>query len=256
MGVFCSLVAVPIVSILAWVLSLAIISADFDCPYFIFEEILEDPKYRSQEVIYFTLLIRFTLCLIVCLETSRTCMFIACCLAILVDRFTEFLLILLQDIRDSYKFYICYTKFSIMFKKAENFFQLLVYLVMCICFWAQVVCCWVVVKADVLNVGFFMYTIFVIVVISLGLFHVLIIPMFCSALELTSQVVKIHTLFAEIRYSKRKSRLRKLYVKLCQSILPIRVKYGPFGTLGIDFCREYFWVIVMRVFDTILLVEY
>lgn len=230
--------------------------ANFDCPYFILEEILPDPTERTKETIIVTTLCRFILCLVCCIEAFRTCVFTTCCLAIFFDRVTKVMKILFLDVRDSYKFCVYYKKTLVIFQKVKEVLHIIVYLLMTLSFWTLVISCWASVKCSVSVVGLPIYLTLLLTAIGQCVGHYLAIPFTCDVVELATHVVSFHKMVAKIKYAKRKIRIRKMYLQKCEAIMPVRIKYGPFGILAKDFYREYIMIICVRIFDAILVVNY
>ncbi len=155
--------------------------------------------------------------------------------------------------RDFYKYYIY---FKILYSKLERMINFTTYVVLSITFWTLVASYWVCVKGAIEKVSLPLYLVFIFVAVAITLGYFVMLPLVCRALEMAVQVVALHRQKVRFRYVQCKGFGHRVNILRVEGILPIRKKYGMFWTIRMEFLGEYFWLIVNRTFDAILVVDF
>lgn len=229
--------------------------SDLDGAYYIFELVMPDPHYRSQATIIYILAARFIINFLVAHEMIRCGLFAISAGIIIVDRATKTGKILIKCCRDVDKFCTWYIQGTLLLKKIEHLVHFFVYVVMNGFFWGTVVCWWVCVKCKVSDISLPVYTVFLLAALILLVGHIVIVPMLCLGLDMAEHIVKLEKLRAELKLLKVKSWKNKITLKRANSIRPIILSYGKFWNIDREFSAEYFWLIITRTFDAILLID-
>lgn len=106
-----------------------------------------------------------------------------------------------------------------------------------------------IIKCNILVIGIPVYaTSLLAAALVSGSFQAIIMPIVCILLKLASYVISLHKLVTKIGSAKRKNRIHKRYSHICQSIWPVRLKYGSFGTRENEFCNGYCWILILRIY--------
>ncbi len=99
------------------------------------------------------------------------------------------------------------------------------------------------------------YTVFAMGAATMLAGHLAVLPMICYVLDMADHMVKLAQLRAKFVLAKENSWKNRAALKKVRSIMPIKLKYGKFWKIDKDFAAEYFWLIVLRTFDAILLIN-
>ncbi len=239
-----------------YLMTIAAIYADIDYTYYPLEAILPDPIYRNFQTIITALLIRLVFLFWGCVEGWRTFLFLVYLGFILIERAVKILMVLTSRVflfRDFYKNYIY---FKLVYSKVEKVVQVITYISFSIYFWALVASYWVCVQGTIEKVTLPLYLMFALVALAITLAHFLILPLLCGAMEMAIHVVAVHRQKARFQYVKFKGFGYKLNVLRVAGIQPVRLRYGMFWTIRMEFLGEYVWLIVNRTFDAILVVDF
>lgn len=229
--------------------------ADIDTTYYLVEMVFPPATERTMTEILVGLICRFAVAFWVALEITRTGSFLVTCGLIASDRAYHMTKMLICAVRDFRRFYHVYTLLRILLYRIYNIIHSLIYLVFSASFWMLVLCIWICVKCSPQTVSLPIYFSSVVAVILLILVHYFGLRILCGSLEMAKEAVHIHMLRCRFVHAKRKSYNSRLYLRLCESILPIRLKYGAFWYIDESLYADYLWSIQTRCFDAILIVD-
>lgn len=74
-------------------------------------------------------------------------------------------------------------------------------------------------------------------------------------MEISTQVVVVHTIRAKIMRNKYRCKVRRWQYLEARAVLPLRMSYGIFGMLGRDFVGEFYRTLSLRCFDAVVLIK-
>lgn len=145
----------------------------------------------------------------------------------------------------------------ILFSKVKEWITLVIYLVVGTLFWTTVGCCWSCVKCYG-KVPWPIYTFCVVGAILLIFGHLLVLPPSVKAAEMCMEAVKFHYKRAKLNYALATWKMRsdRIILKQGFAVAPIKFKYGSFWVIGKRFAVEYFCLLMWRMFDAILIVDF
>lgn len=93
-------------------------------------------------------------------------------------------------------------------------------------------------------------------IISVVAVHAIALPLVCLGTDMSEHVVKLHKLRVWLWFSKMRFCTDKINLRKVISILPVRLKYGRFWYIRGDFRGKYVWMIILRCFDAILIIDF
>lgn len=253
---FLPIIVIPFALFGPFLVCLGSVWADMDPTYYTLELLLSNPLYRTSKEIYGALGFRIILNLMVSLEIIRSLTFFGCTVYIVLERFIGILETLLTTVREFGSVYRYYVTLILLYKKLENMIHFLLHMILTMSFWALVACCWICVKANIDQITIPFYMMFVMIAAMIAVLKLIVVPMICNSMQAAELVVKFHFMLAKLRYARLKGFINKERVMKLKAIKPIQMKYGPFWALDRKFVGEYFWLIVLRIFDTILLLDF
>lgn len=115
---------------------------------------------------------------------------------------------------------------------------------------------WVCVKCTPEQIGYLLYTWYLIGFFLLVVGGSYIGQLACHLMDLDSDAVKFNVLMAQREFARSHSWKNKITLKRAKAVRPLKLKYGPFGTIGGAFFVNYVRVLLDRCFDTILIFDY
>lgn len=239
-----------------FLMTIAAIYADIDYTYYPLEAILPDPKYRSFHTIIAALLIRLIFLFWGCVEGWRTLLIMIYLSYILIEQVVKIISVLVSRVFLFRDFYSNYIYFKLVYSKVEKVLNVVTYIATSMTFWALVASYWICVKGTIENVSLPLYLMFVLVAVVITASYSIVLPVLCKTLEMAVKVVEKHRKKALFQYVRCKGFSHRLNVMRVMGIHPVRLKYGMFLTIRMDFLREYCGLIVNRTFEAILVVEF
>lgn len=239
-----------------FVLTVSALYANIDYLYYPLEILLPDPKYRSLETILGAVIIRLVCVLWGSLECGRAASLFIYLFFMIINRFLRTLKILMSQVYTFSGFYGNYIYVTLLYRKTEQLCWIITYILLSTTFWILVASCWIVVKGSIEKVTLPLYFVFVLTALIIFALYAAALPIVCKGLEMAIEVVALQELRARFRYARLKCRLVKAEIKTIKAIKPIKLTYGMFWQLRMSFLGEYFWLIVLRTFDAILIIDF
>lgn len=229
---------------------------DVDGIYFLLEMILPDPMYRDRNYIYGALACRFIL-LFWSFEESCRIIGLICCVGYLwVDRAGKIITVLRTRVINFSGFYRYYIYLTLLFQRIREIAEYVLYCLLTILFWATVASCWICVKGTVNQITLPFYISFFVTAIASTTFFIITIPLLCGTLDAAAQVIYENYIRSRFRCVKVNSVTEKIELMKVQAVRPIGIKYGIFHDVDSDFAMEFFSLIVLRIFDVILVLDF
>lgn len=234
---------------------LACLNADIDPTYFILENFLPHPFYRTTSQILLSYVLRGISVYLCSVDLCRSIMIGGSCLIICIQHCSTVYKTLLAKVRDFKGFYKYYTMERILFQNVESLSHKIIYMTFSLSFWTLLAACWICVKCNG-RVPEPLYFCAILVLILLVLGHMILLPLICQVTSITQLIIKVHLLRIMTLYTRKKTRRNKWEVMQTKACSPIKVKYGWFFELRREFVMEYCALIMVRCFDVVLIVDY
>ncbi|CAL8068675.1 unnamed protein product [Orchesella dallaii] len=239
----------------AFLITISVILIDLDVTYFLFEYILPHPYVRTQYDILWSLAIRYVYFQYCALELTRTLVFVADIVLVIMDscsKISRDLLILCTH--NSNMFHRLYIRTTVLFKKAEHLINLMVYLTIPIMYWSFVAMLWVSVKGyGKVNPQMFLWSIFATMCLVVG--HAIMLPTLIEMLELVVKMVRRHQRKVRFDRACRVPGTTLEIVKQSKALVPIRIKYGNFYYISTVFFAAYLSNIILETSDLVVIVD-
>lgn len=212
--------------------------------------------YRDIKYLYASILVRLVLLHWSCVETCRILCFVGFIAYLVLRRASKILSATSQRMKKFEDFHHYYIALALLHKRLENTVHILVYTLFNASFWILVAACWVCVKGTIARLTLPFYLTFVMLAVVMVMIYSFIIPMICNFCEIALKTVNCHILRTKFRYCYTKLSKRKFELLQACAVRPIQLKYGIFWILNKDFAKDYFWQVVQRTFDAILIIDF
>ncbi len=237
-------------------MTIGAIYANIDYVYYPLEAVLPDPKYRKLSTILIALLIRILFALWGSVECWRTISLFAWLCLMLVSRFLRILQILMSQLYTFRYFYCNYIFLKLLYGKMKRVVWILTYVGLSSTFWILVTSCWVIVKGSIEQLSLPLYLVFVLAAVMILIGYAIVLPMACKGFEMAVKVVYLYRFRTKFQLARVRCFIYKTEAMKAKAIKPMELTYGVFWPLRMAFLGEYFWLIVLRTFDAILLVDF
>lgn len=246
----------PILAVAILVAPFAVVIIDKDPFYFIFEEILEDPKYRGFWTIVGAFGIRFAIIFSSNAEGFRSGAYLYTVGLIALDRFVQIITVPIVKFKSARKILKFHIQYRLLVNAIQPVLQSLLFILLTFFFWTTVMLFWVSVKCSPGQIGYLLYYWYA---ISFGLLLVgasFIGAIACEIIDLDGDAVKLNILMAKRELVQSRSRESKITLKRAKAVRPLQIKYGSFGYIGSGFWIDYVCVLFDRCVDAILMFDY
>lgn len=231
---------------------------NYDVIYLLLEDLfLPNAMYRRIPEILLGYFVRIVIILGLSLETARSATFFGCCSLAMIDHCTKIVEMLIHRVKSFEEFLYIYMNLRLLYCKIAEWAHNVIYLALGLCFWVNVGSSWVGVQCYG-KIHWPVYYSCLCMAIFFTFAHIILLPHIAQAAETGVEVVKLHYRQARLRYSQAvlKSRQAKLQLKRGKATAPVKFWYGPFWVIGKRFAGHYFSLMLLRTFDSILIINY
>ncbi len=223
---------------------------------YILEELLPDPKYRNISTIIAITFTKFVLIYLSCLGGFRCSTYLYTCCLVLLDRFRSILHVPIISCKNAARMYRIHTEYYLLWRKMEDFVQLVLYAALTFVFWVIVLLSWICVKCTVANIGHFMYVYFLVGLCILVLVTPFLAGLLSYILHMDYVAVKVNVIRAKKDVIRKRTWENKILVLSTLASHQVRLKFGLFYYIENDFFAEFFSVLLLRCFDAIIFFDY
>ncbi|CAL8147066.1 unnamed protein product [Orchesella dallaii] len=236
--------------------ALVLVAIEYDTFYFILEQILPPPMYRTRDTIIGSVLLRFVLILPGVTEISRSLSYVLTLFMVLLDSATKVAKRMTERLQDNpVEFHKVYVQLCLLYGMGKQYVHKVVWMALTGTFWTLVIFTWICIKGWH-HLPPVIRNMFAVVTFLLVLFHVIMLPKAIQALITISNFADTGKKLAKKLYVRTHTRESRILVRQTRAVLPIKVSYGLFWTIDRDFLMDYLYLVTLRTFDALLILDF
>lgn len=253
----CLLVFLILIYLLPTAVAFACVISDMDAFYLLLDKFLLPNKYtRTLKISLFHSCIRFCIYISVATDGVRSVCLYFCNLIIFFHRANSIMRLFQRNCWAWRKFYpeykACYIiVMCVLRPDLDRVFYVMLYLA----FWVLVGGLWFVITQDPSVVSYFMYFCIVSLVIAFSVVLFILCPLLCGILEKSENCIRLHRFVSAFEYSRTRSRKCLADKLLGKTVRPMQLRYGQFEFINRKFLVNFFWNVVLRTFDAIIIFD-
>lgn len=246
----------PLLAISVLAAPIAFVLIERDPFYFILEEFLEDPKYRSNWSIIDSCIIRAFIMISASVEGFRTGSSLIVIGVIAADRWNKLITIPILFCRQASKICKFHIEYRLVLNSIESVMQSFIYLLLTFIFSTIVMLLWVCVKCSPSKIGYLLYSWYVVAFVMLTIGSALLLTLVCNLIDMDNHAVQVNILMAKKELIRNRTWESKITLKRTKAVRPLQLKYGFFGNLGGGFFVDFGCVLFDRCVDAVLMFDY
>lgn len=210
---------------------------------------------RSAQLVILTILLRILIVEISCIELHRSLAMLLCFGLVIIDRCVS-LLQFVSKTNSATAFCQAYTQFYIIFGVVKRYVHQMLYILLALVFWSIVCMVFILVKyMPTLDFGpiYFFTLVYLVTALVMGLSG---LELLCDMCHKAVTVVIIQRMRTKLRCAYIATKENKIKYLRIKAIYPVRLRYGFFGNLDIEFVAEFCNALCIRCCESVVVFDY
>ncbi|CAL8143405.1 unnamed protein product [Orchesella dallaii] len=231
------------------------VATELDAFFFIIEPLFPVPMVRNLATILSSTILRLVLIVPPTFEFCRYLAFLVTCIVIFYDSLIDITTPLLRFEKRIKQQHDIYVRLILIRKQFQESLHNLLWTVLSLVFWGVVLLAWLVIKGNKVlpkSLKLLFRTDLLVVLVSLVTF----LPKFTKLVTAISNVGITHRQRAKMEYGISRSVPAKIAMLRANAVRPIEFWYGSFWVIGQDFFIMYLYLMTLRVFDALIILDF
>jgi len=241
--------------LICWTFIFGLIASELDTFYFLSEKLLRHPMYRDRITIFISTFVRLLLMVPPIIEYFRCLTLMIIIAVISLDSLVDVITALGKYVINVNGHHNIYIKLTLILQLSQKTRCKTIWVACSCMFWGIVVLSWAVIKGPRYLPSVMVYLFrseLVVVLVGCGL----ILPKVVQIIVAIFNAGNAHKKQAKLIFYTCKTKDTKIAMLKANAVCPIKTTYGPFWTIDNEFLMLFFYLIILRVFEFLIIVDF